>query len=58
MAHINELLSEWNDCTAPYTPRTDEEHQVCRERARVLNASLQLRRGEWRELESGYRIAV
>jgi hypothetical protein len=57
MVHINELLNEWNDCTSPYTPRTDEEHKVCRARARVLNASLQLRRDEWRELESGYRMA-
>lgn len=56
MTHINELLNEWNECTAPYTPRTDHEHEVCKTRARVLNAELQARRDEWKECESGFRI--
>lgn len=58
MAHINELLNEWNDCTAPYVARTDEEHAVCSARAKVLNAELVSRRDEWRELSSGFRMAV
>lgn len=50
------LLSDWNELTSPSTPRTEMEHQACREAARDVLATIKRRFIEgvdYKELSNG-----
>ncbi len=58
-ARLGALLDAWNEATAPYTPRTDEEHAECRIIAAGADRELRLKyRGMWRETENGFRMVA
>ena len=50
------LINTWNECTSPSTPRTEEEHEVCRFRAKVALGSIKrnfVEGVDYRELSNG-----
>jgi hypothetical protein len=48
-----ELCNAWNEATAPYVPRTDDEHAAMRIVARACMAQLKVRGARLDELSNG-----
>ena len=62
MQAMSQLIAEWNQVTDPTAFRTDDEHDVCKARAREIDAELKRRDfrlgRDWKEYSNGMRWPI